>query len=63
MIFSTNPEAIGNYQMRTKEQPVKMPNVSFHTFRCKCCGQPKSINGRKSLGWKAGFQCKDCANE
>lgn len=60
MIFSTDPASIGAYQTRTHTKKVSMANVSLKTFRCKKCNQPKSIQGRKSLGWKAGFACKDC---
>ena len=59
-LFSTQPESISAYQTRTREQKVSMQNVSFKTFRCKKCNQPKSVLGRKSLGWKAGFKCAEC---
>ena len=61
MLFSTNPAHIAAYSQRTEDAPVKMANCTFKTFRCKKCGQPKSIQGRKSLGWKAGFKCAECA--
>lgn len=61
MMFSAEPSTICAYQSRTHEKKVSMANVSFKTFRCKKCNQPKSIQGRKSLGWKAGFKCAECA--
>lgn len=61
MIFSAEPSSFNAYQTRTNEKKPTMQNVSFKSFRCKKCNQPKSVLGRKSLGWKAGFACKDCA--
>lgn len=60
MLFSTQPAHIAAYSQRTADQPLKMANCSFHTFMCKKCGQQKKVSGRKSLGWKAGFACKEC---
>ena len=60
MMFSTEPASIAAYSARTADKPVKMANCSFHTFLCKKCKQQKPTAGRKSLGWRAGFACKDC---
>ena len=59
-LFSTEPSTIGAFQTRTHEKKVSMANCTFKSFVCKKCKQPKSVLGRKSLGWKAGFACKDC---
>lgn len=59
MIFE--PRQTENYRISTNERHKTMIGVSFKTFLCKKCGQPKKVSGRKSLGWKAGFQCAECA--
>lgn len=63
MSIYTRGEPASNNQFRdtTARNAGKMANCTFRTFMCKKCNQPKSIQGRKSLGWKAGFACAECA--
>lgn len=50
-------------EFRDQSNNPKMAGVAYVSWSCKICKKNKPIQGRKSLGWKAGFCCADCAKE
>lgn len=59
MTYSAEPSHVESFREAT-DNHEKMRGSMFITFRCPDCGQSKSIKGRKSRGWKAGFRCAEC---
>ena len=59
MTYSAEPGHVEQFRDATGNHE-KMRGALFITFRCPDCGQSKSIKGRKSRGWKAGFRCSCC---
>lgn len=59
MSYSAEPGHVESFRDAT-DNHEKMRGAMFITFRCPDCGQSKSIKGRKSRGWKAGFRCAEC---
>jgi len=59
MTYSAEPGHVEQFRDATGNHE-KMRGALFITFRCPDCGQSKSIKGRKSRGWKAGFRCAEC---
>ncbi len=59
MTYSAEPCHVESFREST-DNHEKMRGAMFITFRCPDCGQSKSIKGRKSRGWKAGFRCAEC---
>ena len=59
MTYSAGPGHVDQFRDAT-DNHEKMRGVPYITFRCPDCGQSKSIKGRKSRGWKAGFRCAEC---
>ena len=62
MTYSTNPAHIEQFRDATANHQ-KMAGATFVTFLCPDCGKCKSVRGRKSRGYKAGFRCADCAGK
>ena len=48
-------------EFRDQTNNPKMAGVMSPSWRCKVCRKSKPLAGRKSLGYKQGFQCADCA--
>lgn len=59
MSFDNHPRQVSNYREATDRHTINESN--FHRFKCMRCKQSKPIAGRKSIGWKQGFKCADCA--
>ena len=59
MSYSAEPVHVESFR-DAADNHEKMRGSMFITFRCPDCGQSKSIKGRKSRWWKAGFRCGDC---
>ena len=59
MTYSAEPGHVESFRDAT-DNHEKMRGAMFITFLCPDCGQSKSIKGRKSRGWKAGFRCAEC---
>ena len=57
------PTAIHQFRETTAKNAGKMENVGQFTFVCKRCGKNRQVRGRKSLGWKAGYACAECASK
>lgn len=60
MTYSGEGKDMAAFRETTERNSGKMANAQYLTFRCKACGNSRPVSGRKSLGWKAGFQCSEC---
>jgi len=59
MTYSAEPGHVEQFRDAT-DNHEKMRGSMYITFLCPDFGQSKSIKGRKSRGWKAGFRCAEC---
>lgn len=50
-------------EYREQSNNPRMAGVTMPSWRCKLCKKSKPLTGRKSLGYKQGFCCADCAKE
>ena len=54
-------ESRKEHEYRDVSSNPRMAGVMLPSWRCKVCKKSKPLNGRKSLGYKLGYQCADCA--
>lgn len=60
-MINESPRKLQNYREATIKHT--MTDSNFNRFWCRSCDQSKPVSGRKSLGWKMGFKCADCAGK
>lgn len=47
------------YEAEYRASTQKMGAINFSAFRCRCCGEPRPIRGRKKI--VEGWICAGCA--
>lgn len=50
-------------EFRDASKNPSMAGVMYVSWKCKLCKQKKPIHGRKSIGYKQGFACAECAKK
>jgi hypothetical protein len=60
-MINEHPRKIANCRESTDLNT--MTDSNFLRFWCRKFNQSKPVSGRKSLGWKAGFECATCAEK